>query len=79
MRQQRIIISSVMHDCEDRRKAAERAIRALGMAPMLAEPINASSGSPEKSNCPPATIPGSTFSGRPLSLRNEILAERKHL
>lgn len=68
-----------MHDYEDRRKAAETAILALGMAPMLAEPINASSLVAGKVELPPGNNPGSTFSGRPLSLRYEILAERKHL
>lgn len=46
MRRQRIFISSVMRDYEDRREAAEEVIRALGMEPMLAETISASSRSP---------------------------------
>lgn len=46
MLRQRIFISSVIRDYEDRRKAAEEAIRALGMEPMLAETMNASSETP---------------------------------
>jgi len=46
MRRQRIFISSVMRDYEDRREAAEETIRALGMEPILAETICASSGAP---------------------------------
>jgi len=46
MRRQRIFISSVMRDYEDRRKAAGEAIRSLGMEPLLAETIRAASGTP---------------------------------
>ena len=46
MRRKTIFISSVMRDYEDRREAAEEAIRALGMEPLLAETISASSGTP---------------------------------
>ena len=46
MRRQRVFISSVMRDYQDRRYAAAEAIRALGMEPILAETINASGGTP---------------------------------
>lgn len=46
MRKQRVFISSVMKDYKDRREAAERTIRTLGMEPILAETIHASGGSP---------------------------------
>jgi hypothetical protein len=46
MRKQHIFISSVMRDYEDRRAAAEKVVRSLGMEPLLAEAIRASGGSP---------------------------------
>jgi hypothetical protein len=46
MRKPSIFISSVMRNYEDRRNAAEEVIRSLGMRPILAETINASSGTP---------------------------------
>ncbi|MBU0960360.1 MAG: DUF4062 domain-containing protein [Proteobacteria bacterium] len=46
MRRQRVFISSVMRAYEDRRKAAEGVIQALGMEQVLAETLNASCEAP---------------------------------
>lgn len=46
MRRQRVFISSVMRDYQDRRETVEKVIRALGMEPILAETLSASGGAP---------------------------------
>jgi len=48
MLRQRIFISSVMHEYEDRREAVKETVQNLGMEPILAETIKASSGTPRE-------------------------------